>query len=139
MEIVIIAMLCAAAVIVVLAVALVAKRKGMLSEMGAQNYDVFSVRGNQLTILAGVPATYEIDEILEITFSVALAPKSMSAYNGYLRVVKKNGKKGRPFMFNSSVIEKKTVLASSRQDINDTIAYLTEELKKYHIMGVRRM
>lgn len=113
--------------------AILAKWQRTLADTGAQSYDVYTVYDNRLTVLAGIPVTYALDEIREITFTAAKAPRSMSVYNGIMRIVKTNGKKSLPFMFNSSVCAKKTVLASSRQDIEDTIAYLMDDLRRYHI------
>lgn len=107
--------------------------KGAGGRTNAARYDVFEVSGDQLTVLAGIPVTYDIAEIERITFSVMKAPKSMSSYNGIMKIVKTNSKKSRPFMFNSSAYTKKMVLSSSRQEIEQTIHFLMAELKRYHI------
>lgn len=137
MEIVIYAMLGFFLFVIAMTMVLLAKRKGALASTGAQSYDVFAVSGNRLTVLAGIPATYELDEIREVTFSTVKAPRSMFVYNGIMRIVKVNGKKSRPFMFNSSVYARETVLASSRQDIEETIGYLMNELEQYQIHCLR--
>ncbi|MDL2225041.1 hypothetical protein LJC20_02385 [Eubacteriales bacterium OttesenSCG-928-M02] len=77
--------------------------------------------------------TYEIKEIENITFSASRAPRSSSIYNGIIRVVKADGKKSRPFMFNGSAYLKKSVLVSSKQEIEQTIEYLMDELQQHHI------
>ncbi|MDL2288249.1 hypothetical protein LJC32_02590 [Oscillospiraceae bacterium OttesenSCG-928-F05] len=118
---------------IIFAVVVFAKQKRPHEDLGAQSYDVFAVSGGRLTILAGIPVTYELDEIEQITFSIMRAVRSTTVHNGILRVIKKNGKKSRPFMFNSSALVKKTVLVSSRQDIEETTRYLMEELRRHHI------
>lgn len=138
MEIVIYAILGFSLLVIVMTIVLLERRKGALTNTGAQSYDVFAVSGNQLTVLAGIPVTYKLDEIKEVTFSTVKAPRSMSVYNGIMRIVKVDGKKSRPFMFNSSAYARKTVLASSRQEIEETIGYLMGELKQYHIRCSRR-
>lgn len=127
------AMLAVILLVLIFAVAIFVKRIGTRTNTNAGTYDVFEISGNRLTVLAGIPVTYEIGEISKITFSARKAPRSMSVYNGILRVVKTNGKKSRPFLFNSSACTKKMVLASSKQDIEQTIQYLMEELKRHNI------
>jgi|SRR3712207_206536 len=94
-------------------------------------YDVFRISENQLTILAGIPVTYSLDTVEELTFS-----KMRNRYGGctgIIRVIKKNGHKSRPFLFDSSVYYKKFVINSFEEDINLTIIALMEELKRYRI------
>lgn len=125
--------------VIIFAIVVFAKQKRPHESLGAQSYDVFALSGNQLTILAGIPVTYEIDEIEQITFSVIRAVRSTNVHNGIMRVVKKNRKKSRPFMFNSSALTKKTVLISSKQQIEETITYLMDELRRHHIRCSRIM
>lgn len=96
-------------------------------------YDVFEISSTRLTVLAGIPVTYEIKEIENITFSASRAPRSTSIYNGIIRVIKTDGKKSRPFLFDSSAYRKKMVFVSSKQEIEQTIQYLMDELKQHHI------
>lgn len=105
----------------------------------AGTFDVFEISGNQLTILAGIPVTYEINEIESITFTASRAPRSTSAYNGIIRVIKTDGKKSRPFLFDSSAYKKKMVLINSKQEIEQTIQYLMDDLKQHHIRCSRTM
>lgn len=119
--------------VIIFAVVFFVKQKKVFTNSGAQSYEVFAVSGGQLTVLAGIPVAYQIDEIMEVTFSSMKAVRSISVYNGIMRVVKKNGKKSRPFMFNSSVYLKKTVLVSSKQEIEKAIEYLMNELRQHHI------
>ncbi len=94
-------------------------------------YDVFDISENKLTILAGIPVTYSLDTIEELTFS-----KMRGRYGGYtgiIRVIKTNGHKSRPFLFDSSVYYKKFIFTSSEKDINLTILALMEELKEHRI------
>lgn len=99
----------------------------------AEKYDVFKISGNQFIVLTLNPVVYEIHEIERINFSAVKVPRSMSSYNGVLHVYKKNGQKSRPFLFDSSAYTKKMTLASSKQEIEQTIQYLMEELKQHHI------
>jgi len=115
---------------IIFAVFMLIKRKNISTNV--DKYDVFTVSGNQLTVLAGLPVTYEIDTIEKITFSVQRDRRG-STYVGIMRIIKANGKKSRPFFFDSSVCKKKFVLVNSRQDIEQAIEYLTIELKRYHI------
>lgn len=131
------AMLAVCLLVIIFALVIFVKRTRTNQSTAAQNYDVFEVSGNRLTVLAGIPVTYQIDEIKKITFSIMKAPRSMSTYNGIMRVVKANGKKSRPFMFNSSAYAKKMVLASSKQEIEQTTRYLMDELKRHHIACAR--
>lgn len=117
----------------VLAIVMLAKRKNAHANTGAAMYEVFDISGGRLTVLAGLPVTYQLEEIARVTLAARKAPRSMSAYNGVLHVVKKNGKKSRPFLFDSSVYKKKMVLISSKQEIEEAIRYLMEELKRHHI------
>ncbi|MCI7681237.1 MAG: hypothetical protein MSP55_03310 [Fusobacterium necrophorum] len=94
-------------------------------------YDVFHISENQLTILAGIPVTYSIDTIEELTFS-----KMRGKYGGYtdiIRVIKTNGHKSRPFLFDGSAYYKKFMFLSSEKDIDLAIIALMKELKKYRI------
>ena len=127
------AMLAITLLAIIFAIVMFVKRTGSRGSINAGQYDVFEVSGNQLTVLAGIPVTYDIGEIDRITFSASKAPRSMSSYNGIMRIVKADGKKSRPFLFNSSALTKKMVLASSKREIEETIQYLMEDLKRHHI------
>lgn len=123
--------------VLLFAVVIFVKRIG--TDTNAERYDVFEISGNQLVVLTGIPVKYEIEEIAEVTFSAIKAPRSMSTYNGVMRVIKANGKKSRPFLFNSSAYTKRMVLSSSKQDIVLTIQYLMDEMRRYHIRCSRTM
>lgn len=107
MVVLIYAMLEIALLAILFAMIVFVKQKGTLTPTSAASYDVFWVSGNQLTVLAGIPVTYELDEIQAITFSAMKAPKSMSTYNGIMRVVKTNGKKAVRFFLTAAPTPKK--------------------------------
>ena len=115
--------------VVVFSIVVLSKRKG--GNAATDTDDVFSISGNQLTVLAGIPAIYEIDEIERITFSIIVGRHS--AYSGVMRIVKTNGKKSRPFLFDGSAYKKKLTLKSTKQDINLATQYLMDELRQYNI------
>lgn len=118
--------------VIILAVVMLAKRKGIRAKTNAEKYDIFGIARNQLTVLAGIPVTYHLSEINSITFS-AKKDRGGISYIGIMRVVKTNGKKSRPFLFDSSVVKKKFVLSNSKQDIEQTIQYLMRELESHYI------
>ena len=125
------AMLAIALLAAIVAVVVFAKRKGGSAISGAEKYDVFSISGNQLTVLAGIPVTYPIDEIERIAFSVMVGKHS--AYSGVMRIVKTNGKKSRPFLFDGSAYKRELVLKSSKQDIQLATRYLMDALRRHNI------
>lgn len=132
-------MLTVALLAIIFAIVVLVRRTGSRSNINGVRYDVFAVSGDRLTVLTGVPVTYDIAEINQITFSVSKTPRSMSSYNGIMRIVKTNGKKSRPFLFNSSAHTKKMVLVSSKQEIEQTIQYLMDDLRRHHISCSRVM
>lgn len=119
--------------VIIFAVVMLARLKSTRANANADKYDVFELSGNQLTVLAGIPVAYKIDEIERITFSAKRGRRRPSSYSGVMRIVKANGKKSRPFIFDSSVVKRKFVLSSSKQDIEQAIQYLMNELEQYHI------
>ena len=131
MVVIIYAMFAIILLVVIFAIVAFAKRKGVNATTDAERFDVFSISGNQLTVLAGIPVTYEIDEIEKVAFSVFIGKHS--AYSGVMRIVKANGKKSRPFLFDGSAYKKKVVLKSSKQDIELATQYLMDELGRYNI------
>jgi len=116
----------------IIAFAVVLIRSMGRNEQLAGKYAVFTVDGGQLIVLTGIPVTYDINAITKVTFSVMRGRRSTS-YMGVMRIVKTNGKKSRPFLFDSSAYTKKFAWTSSRQEIEKAIAYLMEELKAYNI------
>lgn len=132
------AMFAVTLLVIIFAIVVLAKQKGTRTNVNGERYDVFKISENQLTVLAGIPVTYEIDTIESITFSAMKARRS-SSYTGIMRIVKANGKKSRPFLFDSSACKKKFVLASSKQDIEEAIQYLMSELQRYNIRCSRSM
>lgn len=116
--------------VIILSIVILARRKG--TRTSEEKYNVFKISGNQLTVLAGIPVTYDMDEIERITFSAVRGGRS-SSHSGVMRVVTIGGKKSRPFLFDSSVIKRKFVFSSSKQDIEQAIQYLTAELEQHHI------
>ena len=130
MKIMIYAMFAIVFLAVIFAFVMLIKRKNV--SVDAEPYAVFKVVGNQLTILAGLPVTYDLGMVEQVTFS-AVRGRRGSSYTGIMRVVKTNGKKSRPFIFDSSSYKKKTVWVNSKQDIEAAIIYLTDELSAYSI------
>ena len=118
--------------ITVFAVVALLKWKG--PPAGAGPNEVFEVSGNRLTVFAGSYVTYNIDDIEKIVFST-FRGRYGSSHAGIMRVVKKNGKKSRPFMFYGNV--KNFALASSEQEIERTTLELMEKLKSYNIQYSR--
>lgn len=102
-----------------------------------QIFEVFQIYDNKLTVLSGIPVTYNISDIQEVVFS---SSKSMrgSFYTGIMRIVKANGKKSRPFMFDSSAYKKRVVFYNSRQEIEEAIQFLMNDLKTYNIPCSKR-
>lgn len=139
MEVMIFVMFAAVLAVIALVVLILLRSKRTRERMHieADKYDVFAFTGSQLIVLAGSPAAYEIDEIERVTFTAMKAPRSMSAYNGVLRIVKKNGKKSRPFLFYGSAYTKKATLSSSKQEIEQAMAYLMAQLREHRIPCAR--
>ena len=119
--------------VVALLVVILINRKN--ATLDAEPYAVFKVEGNQLTVLAGLPVIYDLGMVEQVTFS-AVRGRRGSSYTGILRVVKTNGRKSRPFIFDSSCYKKKTVWVNSKQDIEAAIIYLTDKLSVYGIKAV---
>ena len=133
MEIMIYAMFAIILALIIFAVVMLAKQKDVPAD--AEKYDVFVVSGNQLTVLAGISVTYDIDAIEKITFSART--RRGRSYVGIMRIVKTNGRKSRPFLFDGSAYSKKTVWVNSKSDIENSILYLTDKLKSYGIRALR--
>lgn len=108
----------------------------MMKQKGAgiskSTFDVFQISGSSFTVFTGVPVTYDMSDIEKIIFSVQRGRRNTS-YTGIMRIVKANGKKSRPFLFDSSVYKKKLVLSSSKQEIEEAIKYLMSKLKAHSI------
>ena len=100
--------------ILVVVAAFVALAKWKSPPAGAGSNEVFEVSGNLLTVFAGSHVTYNIDDIQKIVFST-FRGRHGSSHAGIMRVVKKNGKKSRPFMFYGNA--KNFALASTEQEI----------------------
>ena len=132
LRILIYGMLAIAILIIVSAAVALAKWKSPPAGVGSN--EVFEVSGGQLTVFAGSHVTYNIDDIEKIVFST-LRGRSGSSHAGIMRVVKKNGKKSRPFMFYGNA--NNVVLASSEQEIENKTRELMEKLKAYHIQVLR--
>ncbi len=130
---VIYAMFAVAIVVIVFSFISLSKLKNTATYTNAEKFDVFKVSGNQFIVLTLSPITYEINDIERIDFSISKVPRSVSSYSGVMRVIMKNGKKSRPFIFDSSAYTKKATLSSSKQQIEQTIQYLMDELKQHHI------
>ena len=118
--------------IVVFAIVALARWKGSPTDTGSNG--VFGVSGNQLTIFAGAHVTYNIEDIEEVVFST-FRGRYGSSYTGVIRIVKKNGRKSRPFLFYGNT--KNFILASSEHEIEKTTLELMEELKFHNIRSSR--
>ena len=112
-------------VIVFAAIALV-KWKGL--PVGTN--EVFEVSDGRIIIFTGLQATYNIDDIENVAFSIVRSRRSAS-YSGTMRVVKKNGKKSRPFIFCGD--SKNIVLAGSKPEIEKKTLELMEKLRLHNI------
>ena len=88
---------------VIIVVIVLAKWKG--TPTGTNQHEVFTVFENKLTVLTGIPVTYEINTIKKITFSTLR--DRYGSYTGIMRIVKKDGKKSRSFIFYSTVNNKR--------------------------------
>ena len=128
MIILIYAMFAITILVIIFAVVVFAKWKNRPA--GSESNEVFAVSGNKLTVFAGIHVTYDIDDIEKVIFS-SLRGRYGSSYSGIMRIVKKNGKKSRPFMFYGNA--KNFVLASSKQEIEKTTLELMEKLAFYNI------
>ena len=133
MEIVIYVMFAVVFLAVIFAFVMLIKRKN--ASVDAEPYQIFKVVENQLTVLAGMPVTYDINAVEHVTLS-AVRGRRGSTYIGIMRVVKTNGRKSRPFIFDSSAYTKKMVWVNSKQDIEVAIIYLTDRFSAYGIRAV---
>ena len=99
---------------------------------GPRLYDVLAFSDGQLTILAGIPVSYPLPDIEMVTFSTIRGIQGN--YTGVLRVVKRNGHKSRPFLFDGSAYAKHFVFYTTKKGIMRAIEALMEELRRH---GVR--
>ena len=116
--------------VVVFALVSIARRKNIPVNSG--KFEVFSFSGSQLTVLAGIPVTYDVSAIENVVFTKQRS-RAGGSYTGILRIVKTDGKKSRPFIFDGSVVAKKLMLVSTEQDINNAITCLKDELRAHNI------
>jgi len=96
-------------------------------------FDVFdfSTEG-RLTVLTGLPVTYDLSAIEKVFFSVMKSRKGMN-YTGRFKILFANGSKSRPFLFDYSVCTKKFTLINTKEDIEKAAHYLMNQLKQHHI------
>ena len=77
---------------------------------GERKYDVFMIENDVLTVLSGIPARYRLDDIEMVIFSKV---GRRGNYTGRMKIMKKGGMFGRPFIFDASDYRKKIVFHST--------------------------
>ena len=101
---------------------------------GTGFYDIFSISDGKLTIQAAVPISYPLEDIERVEFSRFATTKSgFTNFAGQLRIIKKNGKSSRSYLFDSSVLCQKMVGKSSKEEIEESIQLLMEKLERHGI------
>lgn len=101
---------------------------------GTGFYDIFSISDGKLTIQAAVPISYPLEDIERVEFSSFATTKSgFTNFAGQLRIIKKNGKSSRSYLFDSSVLCQKMVGKSSKEEIEESIQLLMEKLESQGI------
>ena len=101
---------------------------------GTGFYDIFSISDCKLTIQAAVPISYPLEDIERVEFSSFATTKSgFTNFAGQLRIIKKNGKSSRSYLFDSSVLCQKMVGKSSKEEIEESIQLLMEKLESQGI------
>ena len=101
---------------------------------GTGFYDIFSISDGKLTIQAAVPISYPLEDIERVEFSSFATTKSgFTNFAGQLRIIKKNGKSSRSYLFDSSVLCQKMVGKSSKEEIEESIQLLMEKLERHGI------
>ena len=101
------------------------------SRSGGNSFDVFEFLPNgRLTVCTGFPVTYDISEIRSIDFSFFYNRSNIS---GVFKVIFRDGKKSRPFLFDYSVIVRKTVWFNTKQNIAQATEFLMNELRARNI------
>ena len=88
----------------------------------------------KLIVCAGISVTYEISNISHVEFSII---KRRSNRTGLFRIVSLNGKKSRPFTFDSSSYKKHIVWTNSREDIELATDLLINQLMSRGIYSSR--
>lgn len=121
---------CVALVMLVLVLFFLIKKR----RQGIGFYDILGISDGKLTIQAGLPVSYPLEEIERIEFSRFATTKSgFTNFVGQLRIIKKNGSSSRPYLFDSSVLHQKMVGKSSKEEIEETIQML---MAKLEIQGI---
>jgi len=117
--------------ITLLAIILIAGMSKKAKQSGGNPFVVFEFLPNgQLMVCTGFPVTYEISSIRNIDFSLFANRRN---YSGTFRIIFRDGKKSRPFIFDYSVIVRKNVWFNTRQNIEQATEYLMNELKARNI------
>ena len=101
---------------------------------GTGFYDVCLISDGKLTIQAAFPISYPLEDIERVEFSRFATTKSgFTNFAGQLRIIKKNGKSSRSYLFDSSVLCQKMVGKSSKEEIEESIQLLMEKLERHGI------
>lgn len=99
-------------------------------------YEVYTVSDGRLTIFAGLPVTYDIDDIEDVTFS-------WNWYRSRLRIVMKirfnNGKGSRRYyIFRNSINGEMFGRGYSAEGREETVQHLMDGLEQHGIACVRK-
>lgn len=94
-------------------------------------YDVFNFTDNhQLVVISGLHTRYAINNIQKVVFSIK---KRRGRYIGVFRIFENNSKKSREYIFDSSAYKNKLVLVNTKEDIENTILFLMQQLHTQNI------
>lgn len=97
-------------------------------------YDILYISDGKLTILAGIPISYPLEDISRVEFSTFATTKSgFTNFMGQLRIIKKDGRISRPYWFDSSVLYQKFVTKSTKEEMEETIHMLMAKLESQGI------
>lgn len=138
MKIVIYAIIIITFVVFLFAIISFSKAGRLRENVGADRYEVFKIVGHQMIVMTLAGKTFDLDEIDHVIFSIWRLPRGYQKYMGKMKIVEKSGEKSGFFAFDHSVLEKRTVLASTRAEIQKSIQYLMHELSKYGISSVQK-
>lgn len=121
------AMIMIGVIVLYLLLIMIFSRKGSGKRLGS-----FRISETELTIFAGFPYNYRIDEIERVTFSYTIGKKNV--FIGVMRVWKtESHKKRTSFLFDSTCYRKKRGFADTKGDIDEATQYLMDKLKKHGI------
>ena len=100
---------------------------------------IFTIEGNQLVVRALFSVRYEKNKVATIIFSCMHSWRIPWAHAGKMLIIMIDGTRSGPFQFDSgSLTGEFCPILDSGEDIERTIAYLREELKRHGISSVYR-